>query len=265
MQNPTAEQSLNAEAILSLLGPRSFIKRVNSFEVIDSTNAFAKGLAGAGVSEPTLVIAEEQSQGRGRFGRRWVSERGKNLTFSILVKPTASIELTGAFPLCVAAGVAQAIDSFANVRTETKWPNDLLVEGKKVCGILLESVLAGHTLDALVVGIGLNVNQETFPPGINATSLRLCTGRWLDRLVLLGRIVENLRWLSENLASDLVRAMLRSWEQRTSMFGKTVSIVSGRGNLSGRAKRILEDGSLVIECGGKELVVLAGEVTMVRG
>ena len=154
------------------------------FDKLDSTNSHLLKLGDEGFPEGTVVIADEQTMGRGRFGRRWETEPLSSLLFSLLLRPKF-LQPDEIFILTFAASVAvaEAIEDSVDIKPELKWPNDVLVEGKKVCGILLESSFGSRGLSHVVLGIGLNVNQAKFSPEIacKATSLFLSTGKKHDR------------------------------------------------------------------------------------
>lgn len=266
MENPPAPSPfpLMAEEIEKSLGPQTFIKKVFSFDTIDSTNTYARALFEQGITGPLLVIADEQTRGRGRFDRTWYSGKGKNLTFSLLFQPQIPHSRLGILPLCIAECVAKAVESLVNVSIETKWPNDLLIRGKKVCGILMESVLIGQKIEAIIIGIGLNVNQTRFLPELHATSLWLSAKRPLDRLQMLGAIVRNLQWLCEPFADSVPDTMLVGWKRRCRMFGRTIHVQSGSDTLTGIARDVADDGGLLIEIAGVEQKVFAGDVTVVE-
>ena len=254
---------LTAEAVSGVLGPSTFVRTIHAFDSIDSTNDYAKTLVGQG--KTALIISEEQTQGHGRLGRQWHSEKGKNLTFSLVVKSGISPDRLGVLTLCAAESVAGAVESHARVSIKTKWPNDLLIDGKKVCGILMESVMMGGKLDALIIGVGLNVNQRKFPSDLTATSLNLSTGKPADRLVLLPEIVNRLAWLNGTISSSDVATKLEGWKARCEMFGKLVRVQSGGTTLKGVGKGIAEDGGLLLEVNGTEQKVHSGDITMPGG
>ena len=127
---------LTADELRPYIKTTTFGRKIYAFESIDSTNTFAKSLIEESTAEGSLVIAEEQTAGKGRQGRTWISERGKNLTFSLIVKPKVSSKLLGFLPLCAGVAITEAIFSSSGIAAQCKWPNDVLINGRKVCGIL---------------------------------------------------------------------------------------------------------------------------------
>lgn len=263
---PDAPPLLNAEEIYKRLGSRSYVKKIFVFDTIDSTNTYSKTIVGSIDNQPTLVLAEKQTHGKGRFNRRWQSEKGKNLTFSLIVESKVARDRLGVLPLCVAESVARAIEKVAAVPVETKWPNDLLVDGKKLCGILLESV-TDHSPKAgqfIIVGIGFNVNQQKFPATMNATSLYHSMGTPVDRSQLLFHIINKLQWLTHPPPDSDIDVMLQKWKTRCSMLGKNIVVESGKAILKGLAKTVAQDGALIVKIGAEDRKVYAGDVTIVK-
>ena len=160
----------------------------------DSTNAYLKELLVAtDAPDGTIVQAEWQQKGRGQMGREWLSEPGKNLTFSIL-KKFSSFQVNQQFLLNIISSLAvvDVINTYDVPQLKVKWPNDIMSGNQKICGILVENVVKGRTLKAAVIGIGLNVNQEDFPSGLHATSMKLQTGSEVALHTLLEAVVQAL-------------------------------------------------------------------------
>lgn len=254
---------LTADDIYRYLGRRSFVKRVYAFDSIDSTQSYARSIITSLDKNATLIFAESQTQGKGRFNRQWESEAGKNLTFSLVVKTKMPQERMGIVPLCTSELVARAVAATAHVSVQTKWPNDLFLSGKKFCGILIESVPKQDAL-YLIVGIGVNVNQQVFSDDLNATSLCLETGRTINRKELLRNIVNKLQWLSHISPQSEIEAMLRRWKERCIIFGKNAVIGSGTETFSGLVKNLSSDGALIVKVGERDRKFYAGDVTVIQ-
>lgn len=238
--------------------------KILSFDSIDSTNTYAKNLCTEEMQNGTVIIAEEQTQGRGRFNRKWQSEKGNNLTFSIILQPTIQLENIGLLPICTGGAIAKAIERHLDLKTECKWPNDILIAGKKVCGILIESFLSNNFKNRFVLGVGINVNQEIFSDDIinTATSLKLSDGKTVDRILLLTDVLTSLDEMYINIQNGNFDIPLNEWLSRSSMFGKEITIYQGDKVISGKAVRLDNDGSLVLNCEGKEMKVFSGDVTI---
>jgi BirA family biotin operon repressor/biotin-[acetyl-CoA-carboxylase] ligase len=242
--------ALVPDAVLPLLRGR-FGRTYRYEERCESTQL----LLGADAPEGAVVVCDFQSAGRGRLGRTWEAPPGTALQLSVLVRPPADrrpAELT----LVAALALAETLEEVAQVAATIKWPNDVLLGGRKVAGILGEA--CG---DVVVLGIGLNVDQseeqlpETAPQP--PTSLRVATGRSLDRAALLALLLDRLErcydaWLDGGLA-----ALRDPLDRRDFLRGRIVQV----GELRGRAVDIDADGNLVLECDGERHAVVGGEVT----
>lgn len=208
MFNTTA---FEAKLATSWLG-RSFY----FFEELPSTNSYAKKTEGEDSLHGTLILTDYQSAGRGQHERSWEVEPGQNLTFSLIFEPQKA-ERLNLLTLVCALAIKESFESLLNVSASLKWPNDILINGKKVCGILTETVFIGNKLDRVVVGVGLNVNQLMFPEALEgvATSLRNETGKEVSREALLIEILQAIEyryrlWAQHNqdVVKQVNRAML---------------------------------------------------------
>jgi BirA family biotin operon repressor/biotin-[acetyl-CoA-carboxylase] ligase len=255
---------INVPLLSKGLKTRSFGRKVYAFGSIDSTNNCARTMANAEAPEGTVVTAEFQTEGKGRLGRPWVSNPEENLTFSVVLRPGKGSESLSLLPLLVGVAVAEAIHDVTGQEPECKWPNDLLLGGKKVCGILLEGVQREDTLDFVVAGIGINVNQEKFPPEIaeTATSLRLACGREFNREQLLRAVLQRFERLYRNGRDEQFSSVPGLWSSHTHMLGKLLEIRAHDSTFAGTALRIAPDGGLVIASGTGEQTLYAGDVTI---
>jgi BirA family biotin operon repressor/biotin-[acetyl-CoA-carboxylase] ligase len=227
-----------------------------------STNDRARELALAGAPYGTVVVAEEQSAGRGRQGRAWTAPRGQALTLSVLVRGEGEQQLAGRLtllPLAAGVAVCEACEATAPVSCEIKWPNDVLVGERKAAGILIESrPEAGWA----VVGIGLNVNTSAEELGAelrgSATSLRIEAGRALDRDQVLEALLERLAArLADPTEPD---QLLRAYRERDALYGRRIFWASAGGQDSGEARGINEQGNLIVATDEGELALESGEV-----
>lgn len=174
-----------------------FADKVHFFEQIDSTNIHARQLAEHGAPTGTVVVANAQTRGRGRYARRWSSPPDVGLWFSLLTRPHLPPDAVSRLPVLVADVILPVFAEYAPGQFEIKLPNDILSNGRKVCGILCESSILGETVQYVVIGMGINVRQTTadFSPELRdiATSLRLITNREVDRIALLGQLLRALK------------------------------------------------------------------------
>lgn len=260
-QNP-----LTAEEIRKSLSTTFFGRKAYVFQSLDSTNAFAKSLRTQDEPEGTLIVTREQTSGRGRFGREWLSTPGQNLTFSLILKPTVPLTNAGMISLCAAVGICNAINDITGIQAECKWPNDILMGGRKVCGILSELTMDQSRTYAVVMGIGMNVNQIDFPGHLSrtATSLREQTGIEYDLVRLLAAVLLSLEQTYQILQRQEYGAILEGWKGHARMLGSRVRALQGNTIIEGVAEAVREDGSLSIRTTTESVHVYAGEVTILN-
>jgi len=246
------------------LKTRAFGSKIFAFETIDSTNNCAKAVAGCGAGEGTVVIAEHQTNGKGRHGRVWQSTPNENLMFSIVLRPKLPPEDLNLLPLYVAVAVSDAIERLAGIKLECKWPNDLLINGKKVAGILIEGSYKQNSIDYVVIGVGINVNQLRFPGEIEATatSLRLEIGKEVDRIPLFREILVSMENIYRNSSSRGFQSIIPQWLAHTHMINRTISVSQQGTVFSGTVKGLSPEGGLVLQTDGAERTVFAGDVTI---
>ncbi len=256
---------LSVDSIASGLGTCWLGRKIVYYESIGSTNDEARQLALAGTPEGTLVLAEEQTAGRGRLQRRWMAPKGEALLFSLIFFPTALPH--GAQELVMLSSLAcmQAIEAQTGVRPAIKWPNDLLLDGKKLAGILTDLGQASERLYA-VVGIGLNVNTDLSPwPDISrqATSLRQVLGHPVPRLPLLQEILRQIEARYDRLRTG--ESPLDEWVANLATLGQQVQVVTPEETLQGQATGVDPDGALRLTLAdGTIRRILVGDVTSLR-
>jgi BirA family biotin operon repressor/biotin-[acetyl-CoA-carboxylase] ligase len=255
---------IKPEEIKKCLSTTVIGKRILSFDNIGSTNTYAKNLGDKESPDGTVIIAEEQTQGRGRFDRKWQSEKGKNLIFSVVLQPVSQPRNIGLLPICAGGTIAKTIEQYLDLKVGCKWPNDILIGGKKTCGILIESFSLNKLTNRFILGIGVNVNQELFPEDIinTATSLKLASGKTVDRMKLLINILTSLDEMYLSIQKDNYDDSLNEWKSRSSIFGKDITVMQFDKEIRGRAVRLDNDGGLVLNYEGTEIKVLSGDVTI---
>jgi len=241
-----------------------FGERIHSLERIDSTNTFARSLAADGAAEGTVVVAEEQTAGKGRQGRRWLANRGENLTFSLILRPSILPNFINLLPLGVAVAVAHGLQHATSLPVYCKWPNDLLLRGKKVAGILMEGVYGRGELDFVVVGIGINVNQVTFPVEVNprATSLALHLEAPVNRIALLRSVLESLEEEYDAMSSAGFQNILPAWLELAPMIGTRISADMQGTTVTGMVSGVTPEGALVLHTEAGDRTLFAGDVTI---
>lgn len=226
-------------------------------EECGSTNDELRALAENGMGEGLVLIAGNQTAGRGRRGAEWFSPAGEGLAFSVLLKPDVSKDFWSRLSLVAGLAVAQAVEKFVPL-AEIKWPNDVLVGGRKISGILVE---AGK--DFVIIGIGINVNTESFPEGLGATSLQMECGQEVARAAVLLEVVARLSLLSGSVASGFEN-VLEGVRKRCWLTGKSIAFTCAGTRKEGNAKGIGSGGELLVELDGRVAsLVQADEVRVV--
>ncbi len=211
----------------------------------------------------TVFLAENQTKGRGRKDREWYSTTGQNLTFSILVKDDLDEYKINMINFGAAVAVAQALENLCQLNVELKWPNDVLIGGKKIAGILLESQSRGDKLSKIVVGIGINVNQPNFPGRfeIAPTSVKKEFHSTISREKLLSEVLNNFEEQLE-LAKDDPAKVLAFWKDRCKMMGEKIKIVDDELIKYGIFENVDEDGFLILKVGDKLEKIHFGDVSL---
>lgn len=240
---------------------------VRRFVRMDSTNMLAKEMAAAGAAEGTLVIAEEQTQGRGRLDRRWFSPAGRGIYASVILRPSIPPEETTRIALCCAVTVAEALRDTTGLPARIKWPNDVLVGGRKIAGILTEGAMEMDRVDYLVVGFGVNVNTrpEEFPGELRGTATSVLgeTGRPFSRVVILQGILASLDELYHAFRTAGFDGILARWKELTDMMGRAVTVRTAGATYTGTVVDCDRYGALVLrDEQGRDVRIYSGDVTV---
>jgi BirA family biotin operon repressor/biotin-[acetyl-CoA-carboxylase] ligase len=225
---------------------------------VESTQTVAFALAADGAPDGTVVMADSQAAGRGRRGRTWLDEPGASLLVSIVLRPRLEPARLPGLSLAAAVAVAEALTRTAGLIPRLKWPNDVLVGGRKLAGILLETRLSGERATT-VLGVGVNLSQRVFPAdlGQRATSVWLASGRLVDRDALLSALLDALREWRRRLERHGFAVVRSRWRTLADTLGKTVTV----DGVSGVAVDVDSDGALVVaDADGRRRRVLAGDV-----
>jgi BirA family biotin operon repressor/biotin-[acetyl-CoA-carboxylase] ligase len=237
---------------------------VHYFETLDSTNNLAKELAARGAPEGIVVVAEAQTGGRGRLGREWDSPPGLGLYVSLVLRPMLPPMDLPQITLTTAVAVARAVRRVAGVAPGIKWPNDLILNGKKLGGVLTEMETESDRIRHVVVGLGLNVNNPGFPPELaaTATSLTLATGGAFSRVDLLKAWLEEFDGLYDRFLNQGFGEILEEWKEFAVTLGRPVTVRQGPREISGLALDVAPDGALLLRTADREIVrVISGEIT----
>lgn len=258
--------SLLAREILYGLQTRFIGRNVFYYrQTLGSTNELAMELAEKEVPDGSIVVTEEQTGGRGRLGRSWFSPYGKGIFFSLILYPPVNPIDAPPATMLVAVAVARAVEEVVGIRPGIKWPNDLLLEGKKFCGILTEMHAEMERIKCLVIGIGINVNMGYFPPEIRdiAISLKEYAGRSVSRVKLLQAFLKEMEhlyclWLKEGFSP-----VLEQWKDYCVILDRPVKISSSRESIEGWAHDVDENGNLILRLADGSLKsFMSGEVSL---
>lgn len=249
------------------LGTEQIGKEIYTLPQASSTNEVAFRLALKGAEEGTAVLAELQTKGKGRMGRTWESPAGLNIYLSIILRPRMVPSKTPLITLMAAVACAEAIDEVAGLLPAIKWPNDLLLEGKKLGGILTEADMELDTINFVVVGIGINVNMTrlSFPPSIKdtATSLQEALGREISRIALIQAILRHMEQWYERLRQGGGAEITSRWKELSLVRGQQIEVTSLEEVVRGTALDIDEDGALLVQTDNTTIKkVVAGDVTL---
>lgn len=257
-------QALDAPSVQRALDGLRLGQPVHVHGSLGSTNDEARRLAEAGAPEGTLVVAETQTAGRGRQGRRWLTPPGTALALSLVLRPALAAEHAGRVTMLAGVAVCEALEQAAGVSPALKWPNDVLLKDRKAGGILVETGFSGAQLEYAVVGIGLNLTQAPPPEAVQfpATAVATEAGRPVERLAVLRAIVERLaaHWPHLEAAGGHLH---RAWQQRLAWLGERVVVHSPEGDYHGTMDGVAADGALRLRLDSGEVKrIWAGDVSL---
>ncbi|HHW66192.1 MAG: biotin--[acetyl-CoA-carboxylase] ligase [Defluviitaleaceae bacterium] len=259
---------LTEDEILYHLKTKWLGRKIVHYHQIDSTNKEAKKLAASGEKEGTIVISEEQLAGRGRLGRTWISPAGTGIWMSVILRP--SIAPTDASKITLLAGLAvcEGIKEATGLPVQIKWPNDLVLHNKKICGILTEMSAEMEKINYIILGIGINVNTDSFPEDLKntATSLKIEGEKEYDRKEIVKAILMYLEQYYElYMKNQDMEDLLEKYKNHCLTLGKEVKIIHRNEEFIGKAVDLSKEGELMVEKqDGQVITVFSGEVS-VRG
>ena len=252
---------LDAEIIQFGLETKWLGRDLRCFQEISSTNELAKELASKS-ENGTAILAEIQTQGRGRLSRPWVSPPG-GIWMSLILKPEMPLSKVHQINMAVSVAVSRSIQALYGLEAGIKWPNDILIDERKVCGILMEVSAEVDRLDYAVVGLGINANVDVsgFPDEWKSTSIGHLLGRVVSRAELIQNILQEIEAAYERMNSTEI---YEEWRRRSITIGKLVRITSMTGDLIGVAEDLLKDGALYLKTKEGSKHVLAGDCIHLR-
>jgi len=258
----------NVEELRSYFQSRIIGRRIEYYEELALTNTEALRLAMENAPEGTVVIADGQSEGRGRMDRVWESPPSMNLYLSVVLRPDIPAASASLIPLMVGVAVADVISQYCPERVRLKWPNDVLIGGRKICGILTEMRTRADRVHFIIVGIGVNINMRKldFHREIRetATSLRIWTECEIDRLDIAVRLFENLERWYRIFLNGSEEAIREKWLQYADIIGKRVEVVFKETVQHGTVTGLDKNGALLLEGETGVQQVLAGDVYIER-
>lgn len=264
----SAPDLLLGDDLVALLDPETVIGRdIRVFQETTSTNDVADKLGRDGVKEGMVVFAESQTKGRGRLGRQWLSAPGKGLWLSVLLRPALSPQAATQITVASATALARALSQAGGIQAEIKWPNDIMINGRKLCGILTEMSAELDKINYIVLGIGVNVNfaPADFPLDLRktATSLAIEAGRRLPRAEVAAAILRELDHDYARIRAGDFEELADEWEARCTTIGRNVEITAGNKTVHGRAESLDPEGALLVrtEHGHLERII-GGDVTL---
>ena len=264
---PTAPSgaALDITDVRARLSAKRLGTRFHYFTELHSTNIRARELAESGAAQGEIVIAESQTQGRGRLGRRWESPPLSNLYLSIVLRPGLPPKHAPQITLTAAVALVETVASFLPRSPVIKWPNDILVDGKKLAGILTEAACDTERVQYVILGIGLNVNYraEAMPETLRrrATSMADMAGEKLSRETVLVRLIHDLDRCYGELEESGFAALRPRWEEHFGLRGRRIRVELGAQTIIGRAQGIDSKGALIVETDdGQRRSIIAGDV-----
>lgn len=259
---------LHADDLISRIGSVRVVGRdIRVFQETSSTSDVLEKLAREGVREGLVVFAESQTRGRGRLGRQWVSPPGRGIWFSALLRPALRPQAATRLTVAAATALARAIRREVPLRPEIKWPNDIMIHGRKVAGVLTELSGELDSVRHVTLGIGINANldRDDLPAHLHAsaTSLKLELGRTVDRASLAAALLQELDDAYACIADDRFAGLADEWSAQCTTLGRAVSVVTGNRRIVGHAESLDSEGALLVRTQyGRLERIVGGDVTL---
>jgi BirA family biotin operon repressor/biotin-[acetyl-CoA-carboxylase] ligase len=247
------------------LGTEFIGKKIHYYEALPSTMDVAMELGIKGAAEGTLVLAETQTKGKGRLGRSWFSPKYKGIYMSLILRPRFEPEKTPLLTLLCAVSICEAIKEYCGLDPQIKWPNDILIHHKKVAGILTELNAEMDEVNFVVIGMGLNVNNDKKALISGATSLREAKGEPVSRPALLQAVLRKIEANYSALENKGPKTIIEKWREHSITLGRRVKVYSHHQHIEGEAVNIDSDGGLLVrKDSGITQKVMAGDVVHCR-
>ena len=241
-------------------------KRVYYFDSTDSTQNFAMEIASDDKENGTVIISKKQTMGRGRMKRKWKSPTG-GIWMSIIIHPKFDVSYTTLVPIATSLALCMAIEKILKIKPELKWPNDVTLKGKKVAGVLVDTSIISNEIENMVLGIGINFKikphelASTIKKTPNFYGVATLVKKNEKALPLVQQFLYELENVFQLINSRRIKKIKSEWTKRSSTIGRNVSIITGEGNVNGKAVKIDSDGALIISKGKKAEKILVGDIT----
>ena len=241
-------------------------KRVYYFDSTDSTQNFAMEIASNDKENGTVIISKKQTMGRGRMKRKWKSPTG-GIWMSIIIHPKFDVSYTTLVPIATSLALCMAIEKILKIKPELKWPNDVTLKGKKVAGVLVDTSIISNEIENVVLGIGINFKikphelASTIKKTPNFYGVATLVKKNEKALPLVQQFLYELENVFQLINSRRIKKIKSEWTKRSSTIGRNVSIITGEGNVNGKAVKIDSDGALIISKGKKAEKILVGDIT----
>lgn len=260
-------KSLNKQVLDNTLETEFIGKNMIVLDTISSTNDYLKVLGHKDGKNGTVAAAREQTAGKGRLGRKWVSEKDENIYFSVLLRPQLSpMEVSGITPVAGLA-VCKAIRDYCNIDCKIKWPNDVIVNNKKLVGILTEMSAEFDAVEFIVIGIGINTDQTEFPEEVKskATSLYLETGKKIDKNKFLSLVLKHLETELTKSNYKINETNLEDYKNLCATIGRKVTCCKGGRKIKGTAINVNTRGELEVESEDNSLITVNSGEVIIQG
>lgn len=253
--------------ITSGLKTKTFGKHTYYFDSVDSTQNQAMKMASDAI-HGTLIIAEKQTSGKGRLGRKWISPKG-GIWLSIILHPKFDMSVITLFPIASALALSNAIEKTLNIKSELKWPNDITINGKKIAGMLVDASIESNKIENMILGVGINYNVEVkqiekilknTPNFYGVASLSEHSNTTKPVLLVQSFLLE-LEEIFNQLNKGDIKKIIRDWTKKSSTIGQNIEIITEDGKIKGKAIKIDNDGALVISSNEKNKRITSGDIT----
>jgi BirA family biotin operon repressor/biotin-[acetyl-CoA-carboxylase] ligase len=254
--------------ITSGLKTRVLGKRAYYFELIDSTQNEAMKMATNPANNGAILIAEKQTEGKGRLGRKWISPKG-GIWLSIILQPQFDISVITLFPMASALALSNAIEKTLKIKTELKWPNDITLNGKKAAGMLVDASIESNKIENIVLGVGINFDVDTKliekmlknTPNFYGVSSLSEQNKKIKPILLVQAFLNELEEICNLLNSKETKKLIKSWTLKSSTIGQIVELNTKDGKIKGKAIKIDDDGALIVSNNKKNIRIIEGDIT----